>query len=336
MTRPGNRLLPALIALITLFPMVAGAQCQGQNLLDKMKEPERQALQDRAHAVPYAEGNLWRATRDGAEMILAGTFHLGDPRHDETMAKLTPHITRSRMLLVEAGPKEQEELSEMMTSQPDAMFGDGILPALSETETKALVAALEQRGFPAAVTGKLRPWFLSMMLALPPCAISLAALDTGLDQRLITAATAEGKEIRALEPFDTALRIFDGLSPEDQIAMVRQAMAVEPQAEDLLHTGAEAYFAGQSRLIWELNRHLIDQLPGADPTRNARDLAQLEEALVNARNRSWVPVLIKAVEEGAAEEEPIMAAFGALHLPGEQGVLALLEAEGFTIAPLSE
>ncbi|MBL9053177.1 MAG: TraB/GumN family protein, partial [Tabrizicola sp.] len=48
-----------------------------------------------------------------------------------------------------------------------------------------------------------------------------------------------------------------------------------------------------------------------------------------ARNRAWIPVLTKAAAEG-----PVFAAFGALHLSGKEGVLNLLEQEGFTIEPL--
>lgn len=332
MPQIGRRLrLGAFVFLALLVPALASAQCVGRDLFENLDEDVRTGLYARAHAVPHAEGNLWRATRAGEELVLVGTFHLGDSRHDATMARLAPHLARAATLLVEAGPKEQEALQDVMVSQSEAMFGESVPSTLPKVEARALEAAMQLRGFPPAVTGRLRPWFLSMMLALPPCAIPLAAQNEGLDQRLITAAQADGLTVRALEPFDTALRIFDDLAPEEQIAMVRQALALEPQAEDLLHTGAEAYFAGQSRLIWELNRYLADQLPGANPQRNARDLARLEEVLINDRNRRWIPVLTEAVAQG-----PAIAAFGALHLAGEEGVLSLLAAEGFTIAPLPD
>jgi uncharacterized protein YbaP (TraB family) len=43
-----------------------------------------------------------------------------------------------------------------------------------------------------------------------------------------------------------------------------------------------------------------------------------------------VPVLEKAARQG-----PILAAFGALHLPGDKGVLALLAQNGWTIQALT-
>ncbi|MGB3313328.1 MAG: TraB/GumN family protein, partial [Albidovulum sp.] len=66
--------------------------------------------------------------------------------------------------------------------------------------------------------------------------------------------------------------------------------------------------------------------PGVTRDEVDTQLAEMEEALMNRRNRSWIPVI-----EAAAKDGPVFAAFGALHLSGEEGVLALLEREGFAI-----
>ena len=47
------------------------------------------------------------------------------------------------------------------------------------------------------------------------------------------------------------------------------------------------------------------------------------------RNRAWIPVLEETARKGT-----VFAAFGALHLSGETGVLALLQANGWTIERL--
>jgi uncharacterized protein YbaP (TraB family) len=52
--------------------------------------------------------------------------------------------------------------------------------------------------------------------------------------------------------------------------------------------------------------------------------------MISSRNAAWVPVL-----EGAAQKGPVLAAFGALHLPGEHGVLNLLAQNGWTIQVLT-
>jgi hypothetical protein len=62
-----------------------------------------------------------------------------------------------------------------------------------------------------------------------------------------------------------------------------------------------------------------------------RDFAVMEEAMMNARNRAWIPVIEAAADEAGG---PVAAAFGALHLSGHQGVLALLAARGWTVEAL--
>jgi uncharacterized protein YbaP (TraB family) len=56
----------------------------------------------------------------------------------------------------------------------------------------------------------------------------------------------------------------------------------------------------------------------------------MEKELLIDRNRAWIPVLLEAI----AAHDTVVAAFGAAHLPGKEGVLALLEAEGFTLERL--
>jgi uncharacterized protein YbaP (TraB family) len=56
-------------------------------------------------------------------------------------------------------------------------------------------------------------------------------------------------------------------------------------------------------------------------------MAELEETLLNNRNRAWVPV----IEAAAASHDQIFIAFGAAHLIGDQGVLSLLGDNGWTI-----
>ena len=61
-----------------------------------------------------------------------------------------------------------------------------------------------------------------------------------------------------------------------------------------------------------------------------REMALIDQAMISYRNAAWVPVLEKAAQKG-----PILAAFGALHLPGDAGVLALMAQNGWTIQALT-
>lgn len=321
-----------LTAVIGLQTQAALAECVGQNLLAAMPAQEFQALQAKADAQPFARGNFWRATRGDQEIHLIGTYHMDDPRHTETMAVLTPVLDRAKTVLVEAGPEEMSALKTELGKNPALMViteGPSLPEQLSPEIWEKLSSAMRLRGVPPIMGAKMRPWYLSMILSIPPCAMEAMTEDRGLDAQVIEAATERGLPVQALEPYDTVFSIFEMLSKDDQLSMITSTLALEDRSEDLSVTMADTYFNEEGRLIWEFTRALTQALPGYSPERVEREFAAMQEAMMDGRNRKWIPVLTKAAQDG-----PVLAAFGALHLSGDEGVLALLEAEGFVLEQL--
>jgi uncharacterized protein len=320
----------ALLTALFLLASPAAADCIGENLLTQMPADQRAALENAAAAVPFHEGNFWTATRAGQIITLAGTYHLEDPRHAASMAALAPSIRSARTVLVEAGPEDEAALKDFLARDPSVMIlTDTTLPeVMKPADWDRLSEALSRRGIPPFLAAKFQPWYISMMLAIPACSMPIGSGD-GLDGMVIKAARDHGITIRALEPFDTVLRIFDKLTRDEQIAMIHSALALEYRAADYTVTLADSYFEGQSRLMWELMRAETLALPGYTPQMVADEYAAMEEAMMISRNRAWIAVL-----EDAAAKGPAFAAFGALHLPGTEGVAALLQARGWTLTPL--
>lgn len=292
----------------------------------------RADLQARAEAQPFARGNLWQATRGDQTVTLVGTFHLDDPRHDATLTTLLPRIEGAATVLVEAGSEEQARLKDRIGKDPSLIIdttGPTLRDRLDDADWEALSQAMADRGMPSFMVAQMRPWYVSTLLAMPPCLKIDDPLLPGLDGRIIETATKAGVPVKALEPYDTLFSLFDGLSPDDELAMIRTALTTEGQSADQMHTTAEAYFRGDNRLLWEYSR-LVAIQSDPDPARAEQAMDEMEERLINARNRAWIPVI-----ETAAETGPVLAAFGALHLPGTQGVLALLQDQGWTITPIT-
>lgn len=322
----------ALFALFLLASAtVAAAECQGKNLIDQMPAADRQALHDSADAAPYASGNFFTATKDGQTITLIGTYHLGDPRHQATMEAITPLIDAATTVLVEAGPEEERALIDHLAKNPALMvLTDTTLPELLPAADWAQLSdAMALRGIPGFMAAKFQPWYISMMLATPPCSLTSGELTQGLDARIIDRAQTRGIPLRALEPFDTVFAIFDQLPMADQIDMIRYSLGMEDRVEDFSTTIADSYFAGDPRLIWELMRHESLRTPGADPAAVQADMALMEQAMMIGRNQAWIPVITAAAADG-----PTLAAFGALHLSGDQGVVNLLARQGWTITPM--
>lgn len=326
------RLLPILAAAFSLLSAPLHAECAGSNLLAEMAPEKRAAITAAADAVPFPRGNYWRATRGEDVITLIGTYHFDDPRHGPTLQVVTPVIESATTVLLEAGPDEERALKELIARDPSKMMitdGPTLIEQLPPAVWTQLQGAMGQRGVPGFMAAKMQPWYVAVMLSIPPCAMQQMQDPKGLDGMVIDAAQAAAVPVRGLEPFDTVFRIFDAMSPEETVAMIQSTLAVEDRSEDYSATLADAYFAGESRVIWEYMRDVSYGLPGYTPEKVDAEFARLEELLMNARNRSWIPVLTQAAAEG-----PVFAAFGALHLSGEEGVLNLLQQEGFTLKAL--
>jgi uncharacterized protein len=329
------RALPvALSALAAVFLSVTAvsAECVGQNLLDQMSPADRATLDARAAAVPYPTGNYWRATKAGQTVTMIGTYHLEDPRHDATLATIAPAISAARTVLVEAGPEEEAQLIARLADEPSLMMitdGPTLLEQMEPADWDRLAAAMSERDIPAFMAAKFQPWYVTMMLAIPACGMEAMAEGAGLDAAVIDAAAAQNIPLRALEPYDTVFAIFGGMTNAQQIDMIKTSLAMEDRAVDMSITLADAYFAEDSRIIWELLKDISRDLPGYTPGKVETEFAQMEEVMSSARNRNWIPVI-----ENAAKDGPVFAAFGALHLSGHDGVLALMERAGWTLERL--
>jgi uncharacterized protein len=331
--------ITALLFALTFSGVSAGqalAACEGTDLIAAMTPAERADLQAAAHAIPYPRGNFWRAVRPTAEgeqsVTLVGTYHLDDPRHAPVIEALGPVIDAAGTVLVEAAPEEQKALQDHIARDPSIMLiteGPSLLEQMSAADWRLLTDALAKRGVPAMMAARMQPWYVNLMLAIPICAMEEMTDEKGLDGMIMARATASGVPLDSLERYDTVLGLFDLMPAEDQIGMIRTTLAMDDRSLDFSTTLANAYFAGESRMIWELMRRESLSLPGYTPEKVNEEFARMEAVLMSARNRAWIPVI-----EAAAEKGPVVAAFGALHLPGEDGVLALLERQGFTLTPL--
>jgi uncharacterized protein len=322
----------AALAAIFLFVQPVSAQCVGENLLDQLSAEDRAALDARAAEAPYPKGNYWRATRNGQTITMIGTYHLDDPRHAATRATIAPAITAARTVLVEAGPAEEAQLMARLAEDPSLMMiteGPTLLEQMPPEDWDRLAAAMSERQIPEFMAAKFQPWYVTVMLSVPPCSMEGMADANGLDASVITAAQTQNITLRALEPYDTIFSIFGSMTNAEQIDMINTSLAMEDRAVDMSITLADAYFAEDSRIIWELLKQLSGELPGYTPEKVQAEFAQMEESMMSARNRNWIPVM-----ESAAKDGPVFAAFGALHLSGQDGVLALLERAGWQLERL--
>ncbi|AUH34839.1 TraB/GumN family protein [Paracoccus tegillarcae] len=341
------RLVIAALSATVVWSVPASAQtsasdCVGNNLIDALPSETRAHLRNAVEDVPYHRGLLWRATKDDQHMTLIGTYHFPDPRHDATMARLQAPLRDAALVMVEAGPDEEARLAEALAEDPSlTVITDGpTLPErLTTQEWQALSEAMAERGTPAVITSKLRPWFVSMMLGISPCMLRGINADGGvhgLDSMLIERADAMDVPVRALEPWDTVFSLFGDLTAEQEEDMIRATLPAAQYADNYAVTLTEAYFDADVWTIWEFGRFDAYENSGLSKAEVDEQMALTQTMLMDARNESWIAPLEQAAAEAAEQGRGVVAGFGALHLPGERGVLRLLQQNGWTIERLDE
>lgn len=325
------RLIALSLALIA--PLSAAAQCVGTPFTDYLSLTDRAQLETQASETLYGEGLYWSARKDGVELTILGTMHLPDPRHASIVSQVTPWLAQSDLLLVEATLADQTDMQTYMVQNPDLLvIGEGpTLPEILDEETWAAIqTAAQARGVPSFIAAKMQPWFLSLTLALPLCASgAMMNGEMGLDGLLMDAAANLGVPTAPLEPWEEMFALISSGTFEEQIDALRIGL-VDPAIQDAVVVSLiDGYFEGRTAFGWQLSYYIADFLPQMTQEEFDEQMALVVDQLLIQRNRDWIPV----IEEAATSNENIFIAFGAAHLIGEEGVLALLAENGWDIAP---
>ena len=324
----------AALSLSSLIALPAAAACVGQSYLDVMGDEQRQELAAAVDDMPYAKGLTWQASKGDDTLTIVGTMHIFDPRLEQIRARIGDAVRNADLVLLEATPAEEAKLQELVVTDPGKLFiVDGpTLPELLDPETwAALSAAAADRQIPGFMAAKMQPWYLSLMLAIPPCAMTdMASGVRGLDQMIIQDAEAANVPTKAIEPFDTLFELFDEASIEEQIDMIRINMLAPDLQLQMFVAMLDHYFAEDVGRLWELSRIAMLDVSGLDRAEGEVMFAEMEDALLTQRNRNWIPVIADATQTN----DDIVIAVGAAHLIGEVGILQLLENEGWKISQL--
>ncbi|MBU3259043.1 TraB/GumN family protein [Roseovarius sp. PS-C2] len=323
-------MLRALIILVlSLQPLAAFARCEGTDLIAAMPKTERDALESQAAAMPHSEGLLWQATRGDTRITLFGTYHFP---HDETLRhleNLKPMIETAGAVYLEVSNDDQSAMERALAEDPSLMFiteGKTLPDLLEEDEWQRFSDEMRARTIPPFFAAKFKPVWAAMMLGIGPCEARNGAMDgAGIDKLIGDHAASRGTPSRSLEDFRTLLEMLDSFPMDEQLDMIRLFFAWPGNPDDMAYTLRQRYLNQEIALIWSYSR-AVSVTFGGDAAQE--DFDRFERLLLTDRNTGWIDVLLNA------PEDVLFAAVGAAHLPGENGVLHLLENEGFTIERL--
>ncbi|MGR3635906.1 MAG: TraB/GumN family protein [Shimia sp.] len=328
-------LLSALAFLFTATTLHAA--CDGPDAFLQLPPDTQANLRAKATQVPYNTGTLWQVEKDGITSTLVGTLHVSHPMHADTIDTLLGLDVAADQVLLELTTPAQTAFQRHLVENPDVFLieqGDSLIDRLGDAHWATLSSELQSRGIPPFMAARYQPWFLGLTLAMPPCAMAeIAAGNQGLDHMIEQMAHDLNLPTDSLDSTEGLLAILAADPLDVQLTEMIWALELDlfEDASTQFPAMISLYEQEDIQLIWELAHHMT--LARAKDDATTRDLAALlaevQTELIETRNRQWADRLIPELAT-----TPSLVAVGALHMPGEAGLLRLLETAGYTVSRL--
>jgi uncharacterized protein YbaP (TraB family) len=308
------------------------AGCRGNDLLAEMRtnEPElHRGIKEEAAATENAGAVLWKVERDGRPAShLFGTVHVTDDRVLAVSPAVTAALAQSKAVALEVADLSAAANSAAMAKAAGlVMFTDGrrLDRMVSAEEYEKLKASLARAGMPSETAVLFRPWIAYLILSVPEC--ERRKVRDGqlvLDMRLAEEAKARKIPVVGLETIEQQLAALAAVPEEQQLDMLRATLRFIDRSDDLMETMLQLYLRREMGAAWPLQRVLARKAGVADTTYSG-----LKKELVDDRNVRMRDAARPLLEEGGA-----FIAVGALHLPGDTGLVKLLREAGYTVTPV--
>jgi len=259
---------------------------------------------------------LWKVEhpKKKGTSYLMGTIHVADPRVSEALVPLIPLIAQCDLL---AGEVDMRDMDNAQRSLLRLMFLENtklrnLFSELDYAEVKAYLD--EEYGIVAPFMENFKPIFVAMM---PPLDFADSSSGPVMDDQLQQLALNMGKRVSGLEVAETTLKRLGEISLQEQssylLHMVRSA------GTDSLFTAnmMNMYFEGRVADLAALSSEF-------------EGFPTLEKMLLDDRNFLFVKNMCKMMKKNN-----VFCAVGALHLPGQSGMVQLLRDAGYTVIPFS-
>ncbi len=242
-----------------------------------------------------------------------GTIHLLCQEDLSFSDELKNAVKTSEQLVFEL---DFDDPSLMTDMQAGLMMSDGQnMKSLFTEEEYAVIDAFTKKNFgqPADALGTMKPFFLMSMLY--PQYLGCATVS--MEMELMNLINKETTEVMGLETVEQQMGAIDALSIDDQADMLLESI------ED---------FDGQKANLMEMLALYQKQDVDALYASSSEEFAEYEgfdEVMLSNRNKNWIKDMAKLMSA-----KQTFFAVGAAHLGGEEGVLNLLEKEGYTVKPI--
>jgi uncharacterized protein len=260
-----------------------------------------------AHLI--AQSVLWKITDGSAKnSYLYGTIHLTDPRVFEWDDSIYSRIGQCSLFVgeMDLSPANLLKATSLMLL-PD---GNTLKERFSSADYEIIKTGLKTcSGYDLAFFDRLKP---QALMGLCYASGEGERLDATVDELLFQYAGSKGLPVKGLETVEEQVALFDHIPDAYVVDFFRNIDQHRSETEQLI----DLYRRGDLDSLYALMQE------------EETDLLMNQE-IITDRNYRMAERL-----EPMLREQSVFIAVGAGHLPGNDGIIALLRKSGFTIQPI--
>jgi uncharacterized protein len=257
---------------------------------------------------------MWELTGNGLTQpsYLFGTIHLNCRNRLKFSSKRQELFAKAQQIYLEID-FDDPTLPSQISQNTQMPAGKNLRQLLTPKEYKqARKYFADKLQLPLEFFSTTRPFILTS-LATPS---GLKCPITSWEEVITKMASQNKIEIRGLETVKDQFAVFDKISLKEEAAILMEVIN-NPQK-------TKREFLKLLAAYDQEDLPLLEKITNADPSAK-----KVVTALLGDRNRKWIPVITRE-----AKSKPTFFGFGAAHLAGSEGVIALLQKAGYTVKPI--
>lgn len=260
---------------------------------------------------------LWEIQNENGDLegYLLGTMHSGDSGVYAQFVKVAPYMGQCAIYSGELDFNDLTQVSAM--SEVNFFMTDTTLAMLYDSTEYQQVSAFlsDQLGPQSMLMDGMKPFWISATLTMQSETNDLGEV---LDVALQEEAEEKGMQIWPLETVSSQMAAIDAIPLRVQAHMLLELAEDYDEQLQLLGDLPALYASQDLQLLYDTYQE--EAFPG-----------DMHRALVTQRNVSMTDSLVYLLKN----QELVFCAVGALHMPGSDGMIALLRSKGYELDPVN-
>ncbi|MDT0593368.1 TraB/GumN family protein [Glaciecola petra] len=259
---------------------------------------------------------VYKVSKGDDTIYIGGTFHLLTPDDYPLPKAFDTAFAASDEVYFETDMAAMEKPEFMQQSMQVMMFQDGstLEDALDAKTYERLQAHFASRGIPGDMMMQMNP--LGVMLTITIAEYQMRGFTAeGVDKHFLTKATEANKSLGWFETPSEQLGFLSVLNSDEPNKLINYTLDELGKIDKMISDLHSSWRNGDMEKLVEVG------LEGF------RDYPEVSKVLLTQRNNAWMKKIKTMFGDG--DTEYILV--GALHLPGEDGLLTQLAGLGYKV-----